>query len=48
MNAIAPLLSEERADEVGGLWATKQYGDFKVYCTVQRTVSTPSLLERGR
>ncbi|CAM9250827.1 unnamed protein product [Sphacelaria rigidula] len=29
MNAVAPLLSEERADEVGGLWATKQYGDFK-------------------
>ena len=27
---VAPLLSKERADEPGGLWATKQYGDLKV------------------
>lgn len=27
---ITALLSEERADEPRGLWATKQYGDFKV------------------
>lgn len=27
---VVPLLSEERADEPDGLWATKQYGDFKV------------------
>ncbi|CAN0273591.1 unnamed protein product [Pylaiella littoralis] len=26
---VAPLLSKERADEPGGLWATKQYGDLK-------------------
>ncbi|CAM9380469.1 unnamed protein product [Ectocarpus sp. 12 AP-2014] len=26
---VAPLLSDERADEPGGLWATKQYGDLK-------------------
>lgn len=30
MDDITPLLSEERANEAGGLWATKQYGDFKV------------------
>lgn len=34
---ITPLLSEERADEPDGLWATKQYGDFQVnrttWCT---------------
>ncbi|CAM9407626.1 unnamed protein product [Scytosiphon promiscuus] len=28
-NDVAPLLSKERADEPGGLWATKQYGDLK-------------------
>lgn len=27
---VAPLLSKERANEPGGLWATKQYGDLKV------------------
>eukprot|EP00752_Nemacystus_decipiens_P016507 g14756.t1 len=26
---VAPLLSKERANEPGGLWATKQYGDLK-------------------
>ena len=30
MTDLSPLLSEERADDPEGLWATKQYGDFKV------------------
>lgn len=28
---VPPLLAKERADDPDGLWATKQYGDLKVY-----------------
>lgn len=41
MHDVVPLLSEERADEPDGLWATKQYGDLKVllvdFCSLEPT-----------